>query len=186
MKLKCPTNPKISLLPKQLTEGLTAYTATDGSGHWLSRGDYMAWVLSRGEKAREDSSPCEANLDLNDVEHAKICPECGRILIKYKVGRGLSFYVEHCPGCGGVWLDRNEWEALEQKQLHDDIHMIFSSQWQKGVREESLRKRFTEVYTSRFGAEGYEQVKEFRAWLTQQGHPQEIIAYLVADDPYKL
>lgn len=89
-------------------------------------------------------------------------------------------------GLDGVWLDKNEWAALEQKHLHDEIHKIFSSHWQRGIREETLKERFTKIYSKRFGADAYDTVKEFRAWLDQQENRAELIAYLEADDPYKL
>ena len=185
MKLKNPNNPNVALIPTRLAEGLNAYAATDGSGHWISHGDYMAWIQAKGEILPEKTD-CEVDLDFEDTGKARICPECGRILIKYHVGHGLSFQVDHCPGCGGVWLEKNEWEALERKNLHDEIHRIFSAHWQKGILEENLKSRFTDIYTKRFGPEGYDKARDFRAWLDRQENRAEIIAYLEAADPYKL
>ncbi|MCC5850732.1 MAG: zf-TFIIB domain-containing protein, partial [Verrucomicrobia bacterium] len=145
----------------------------------------MSWLEAHGETLPEKTD-CEVDLDSNDPKHAKICPECGRILIKYKVGHGLRFFLDHCPGCGGVWLDNNEWEALLEKNLHDEIHKIFSSHWQSGVRENEMRKKFGQVYATRFGEDAYEKVKAFRDWLDTQDTRPEILAYLQAGDPYKL
>ncbi|NQZ56771.1 MAG: zf-TFIIB domain-containing protein [Lentisphaeraceae bacterium] len=37
---------------------------------------------------------------------------------KCRVGHGLQFYVERCATCGGVWLDKNEWESLKAQGFH--------------------------------------------------------------------
>ena len=67
------------------------------------------------EKSTLDEKPfSDVTFEVKDVQGAKICPECGRILLKYKVGHGLDFFVDHCSGCGGIWLDKNEWNALKE------------------------------------------------------------------------
>ncbi len=185
MRLKSPANSKILMTPITLADGLTAHACPKSGGHWISHEDYMDWLNQHGETLPEKTD-CEVDLTFNANQPARICPECGRILIKYKVGHGLDFAVDHCPGCGGVWLDQNEWEALQRKNLHDEIHKIFSTHWQSGIRQTELREKFGKVYTKRFGAEAYEKLRDFHAWLHKRENAAEMLAYLEAEDPYAL
>src|SRR4030095_6646242 len=69
------------------------------------------------------------------------CPECRVRMVRYLVGRGFSFTIDHCQGCKGVWLDRNEWEALKQHGLHDDLNSMFTSFWQDEAQKEERKRR---------------------------------------------
>jgi hypothetical protein len=42
--------------------------------------------------------------------HFMKCPKCGRDLETVPVG---DVSVDKCPGCGGIWLDAGELEAIE-------------------------------------------------------------------------
>jgi ribosomal protein L37AE/L43A len=41
------------------------------------------------------------------------CPRCGAKLVERRV-RGLA--VDDCPSCGGIWLDRGEFEELARQE----------------------------------------------------------------------
>ena len=72
-------------------------------------------------------------------------------MVKYLVGRGLPFTIDHCHGCKGIWLDGNEWEALKKRNLHDDLNLMFTSFWQKEAQREARKKKMEEIYVDRFG-----------------------------------
>ena len=40
-----------------------------------------------------------------------VCPRCGQNL-KEQVINGIR--IDECPGCGGLWLDKGEYEALAE------------------------------------------------------------------------
>ncbi|MEO1637245.1 MAG: zf-TFIIB domain-containing protein [Cyanobacteria bacterium J06631_9] len=82
-------------------------------------------------------------LPVVDNTTANFCADCSRLMTKSKVGRGLSFYLDRCSHCHGVWLDQNEWENLVQMNLHHQIHYMFSSAWQFSVRQERIGSRKT-------------------------------------------
>jgi hypothetical protein len=42
------------------------------------------------------------------------------------------------------------------------------------------------LYLEKFGAEDYEHVKQIRAWLKEHPRQGMLIAFLQADDPYKI
>ena len=99
-------------------------------------------------------------------------------------GRGLDFTVDHCEGCKGIWLDRNEWEALKKRHLHDDLNSIFTSFWQTGAQREIRKKKLEEIYISRFGTEDYAEIKRIRWWLDTKTNKEELIAFLTDRDPF--
>lgn len=169
----------------ELEENLKAASCEKCGGHWISRRNYSAWLKQHRETPLERPYS-EIELDVDDVREVKICPECNRILMKYRVGQGLDFFVDHCPGCGGVWLDRNEWQALQNKNLHGEIHKIFSTTWQNQVRGDQMAAKLDRAYAKRFGEESYKKAKEFRQWI--QGHPLKgaLLAFISDENPYKI
>jgi len=166
-----------------LEESLKAVACPECGGHWVSHANYAAWLEGHGETLPERPFS-EITFDVEDVHEAKICPDCGKILLKYKVGHGLDFFVDHCSGCGGIWLDRNEWAALQEKNLHDELHKVFSTSWQSQVRGEQMHDRLDQAYANRFGADDYKRAKEVRQWL--QDHPQKeaLVAFISDENPY--
>ena len=114
------------------------------------------------------------------------CPECRFRMVKYLVGRGLDFTVDHCAGCKGIWLDRNEWEALKKRNLHDDLHGIFTQFWQAGAQREQRKKRLRQIYLDRFGEKDYEEISRIRHWLETKTNREQLIAYLTDKDPYEV
>lgn len=183
--MKCPVCTTRKLEKTELERNLKADTCAKCGGHWLSSGNYAIWLKQHGPTLPEKPFS-EVSFDIKDSEKAKICPQCGSILLKYKVGHGLDFYLDHCVGCGGVWLDRNEWEALKDRNLHDEIHRIFSTAWQKKIRMEKMHEELDNMYRHRFGDEEYNKIKEMREWI--HTHPQKlaILSFLRDGDPYSI
>src|SRR4051794_6912760 len=103
---------------------------------------------------------------------------------RYLVGRGLSFSLDHCHSCKGIWLDGNEWETLQDRNLHDDLHSMLTDFWQSRARQEEQRRRMEQIYRAKFGDEDFERIQEIRAWV--DGHPKkaELLGYLTDTDPF--
>ena len=183
--MQCPVCKTKRCVTAELEEHLKTAHCENCGGYWISHEHYETWLKHHGETLPEKSYS-EVELDINDVQEAKICPDCGRILLKYKVGHGLNFFVDHCPGCGGVWLDTNEWEALQKKNLHDEIHKIFSTAWQNQIRGDQMAAKLDQAYSNRFGADTYQKAKDIRKWFQAQPQKQAILAYLADEDPYRI
>ena len=183
--MNCPLCKTCQLEHVELEKNLKADYCKDCGGHWVSSGNYDSWLKQHGPTTPEKPFS-EVSFDINDSEKAKICPQCGSLLLKHKVGHGLDFYLDHCVGCGGVWLDMNEWNALKDKNLHDEIHRIFSTAWQKQIRIEKMHDKLDIIYENRFGKEEYEKIKQTREWV--QNNPQKlaVLAFLRDKDPYKV
>lgn len=183
--MQCPVCKTKQCKPIELGDNLKAASCEACGGHWISHQNYSAWLKRHGDTLPEKPFS-EVEFDVNDIRDAKLCPDCNQILLKYKVGHGLDFFVDHCPSCGGVWLDANEWNALQDKNLHDEIHKIFSTSWQSQIRGDQMARKLDQVYENRLGSESYEKAKDIRHWIHSHPQKQVILAFLADDDPYKI
>ena len=183
--MKCPVCKTKPCTTMELDDNLNAAACEACGGHWISKGNYTRWLKGHGETLPEKPFS-EVQFEVDDVQDAKICPECGRLLLKYKVGHGLDFFLAQCPACGGVWLDHNEWNALQDKNLHDEIHKIFSTRWQNQIRSDQKRETLDKAYANQLGSEAYARAQEMRTWLQDQPQKAAILAFLADDDPYRV
>lgn len=183
--MKCPVCKQHGCEQVQLEGGLEAQRCDGCGGHWVALKNYEAWRTALKADIPEQA-PSAVKFEVNELAKAKLCPECGRILLRFKVGHGLDFFVERCGGCGGVWLDRNEWEALHARGLDDDLHRIFSPTWQEHIRTEALRQKIERIYEKRFGAEAYRKARDIRAWVQHHPEKRALIAFLTEDNPFGL
>lgn len=166
----------------KLDRGLPAHHCKDCEGNWISSSAYWYWLEQQGVNLAENAAP--ASMSVMDNQQAKLCPECGTIMIMYRVGHQLDFTLDQCGSCNGVWFDKNEWEGLKSHNLHDDIHLIFTAPWQNQVQAEERRSAFENIYIKKFGEADYAELVRLRAWLRSQSKQQEMIAFLIADNPY--
>ncbi len=129
--MKCPRCEAHRFSLVSLDEGLSARECGNCGGHWLPSFQYWRWLEKHGPNLPE--KPKEEGFDAptEGLDRAMICPECEHILVKAAAGHDLTFRVDRCYHCGGIWLDANEWEALKSRNLHDDIHLMYTQTWRK-------------------------------------------------------
>ena len=181
--MKCPVCKSPELRATQLEEGLTVHNCPQCQGNWIRGREYWKWLEQHGPNLPERSDQ-DSGLSLAEPGFHIDCPECRFRMIKYLVGHGFSFTIDHCDGCKGVWLDRNEWEALKERNLHDDVNSMFTSFWQDAAEKEARKKRLERIYIARFGAEDYTEIQRVRAWLATRSNRHELLAYLTDKDPF--
>ena len=183
--MKCAVCKTDTLQPVTLEAGLQAHVCSTCGGTWIVSSDYWAWREAHGPDLPEQPA-AGAPQPVAETETARACPTCSHILLKFRVGHDVPFTLDHCGNCNGVWFDRQEWDMLRQRNLHDDLHSLFTTSWQRRVRQEEHRQVLERIYTERFGAEDYAELRRIRVWL--DGHPQRssLLAYLSERDPYKL
>jgi Zn-finger nucleic acid-binding protein len=167
---------------KVLDRGLPSHYCESCAGNWIASTAYWYWLEQRGGSLAENLTP--APIEVADNQQAKLCPECSCIMIMFRVGHQLNFALDQCATCNGVWFDKNEWESLKESNLHDDIHLIFTALWQDAVRIDERRQAFEKIYISKFGSEDYAELVRVRAWLQGHAKQQEMIAFLIVDNPY--
>ncbi len=171
----CPICKKHTMSPVELAPELTGMACSGCSGIWLDRNKYDTWRAKQPQDLPEISTPVQTVI--TETHKAKICPQCGHLLLPYRVGHGLSFSIDYCGSCSGVWFDRNEWDAIKAKNLHDNLHVIVSQHWQAAGRQSGIQEAVEKSYSRQLGTD-YAKAQEVKAWL--RNHPQKglILAYL--------
>ena len=176
--MNCPVD-NGALTRTELATGLPAFECSRCHGRWLRYGDYLGWRERQGTNVPE--TPHDPNAAAPAPEPAlgaRRCPDCGRFLTRYRVGHGIPFSLDQCNGCNGVWLDAKEWETLQSRGLHDDLHEMFGPGWQHGVRTEEQRRLTEMQFTRQLGEQDFARVREFGKWLAEQPKASEALAYL--------
>jgi Zn-finger nucleic acid-binding protein len=164
---------------REIEPGLAAYECPRSTGFWIPLQSYLAWRERQPPRAATPVEVCPTAISDDSSQRTLICPESGRLLLRYRVGHGLPFHVDRSPATGGVWLDKGEWEALKSRGLHISLHLIFTAAYQRQVRSSEYTERMTDTFRDRIGAAGFSKVTEFGAWIA--GHPRrrDICCYLL-------
>ncbi|MDD2337275.1 MAG: zf-TFIIB domain-containing protein [Geobacteraceae bacterium] len=127
----------------------------------------------------ENPADFAADVPLLDSRQAKICIECGHVMLRNKVGHEIPFYLDRCSVCGGIWFDKSEWETLKSRNLHDEIHLIFTAAWQKDNHKKEVELSYEKSVAEAIGEDEYDRLKSFASWLKK--HPQKnlLIGYIL-------
>jgi Zn-finger nucleic acid-binding protein len=183
--MKCPICKDRHLLRVTLETNLPAHQCDRCQGIWLSSVEYLAWLRTHGPLLPE-KPPDDTPVPTWDTQELKLCPDCGRILSRFRVLPDVRFYLDHCGTCNGVWFDKDEWNVLVSRNLHDKVNWFFTQSWQAKVKGEERKDRLDKLYLEKFGAADYAKIQEVWAWL--RDHPQRsmLLAYLQAENPYKI
>lgn len=178
--MKCPVCENTRLQPCQLAPGLQAKQCPTCDGKWLASTHYWAW-LDRQKTILPENEKTE-DFEVNDTTKAKLCPECHRILMRYKVKADLGFKLDQCSSCNGVWFDRHEWEVLLDRNLHDELHRVFTEPWQQKIAQTESRAHRKSLLKHRLGETDYAELVRIATWL--QHHPERhvVLAYLQNED----
>lgn len=176
--MRCPVCPDHEMTPRGLECGPLSHGCPNCHGRWIPSHLYWRWREAHPENLPElpvdAAPPCPP---VAESGRGKLCPECRHVLLPYKVGHSLAFSLDRCGTCGGVWLDANEWEALRARNLHDDIHFIFSASWQRRVFEEEQARHREERLRRWFGEEDYAEARRIRDWLCAHPRREELLAF---------
>ena len=177
----CPVCKNIELSKREIEPNLWASACENCRGRWLTSIDYNNWLKSRENLAVVPSK--KIKITMPEFELARLCPECKRILVKYKVGQNIPFLIDRCGNCAGIWLDKGEWETLKRRNLHEDLHEIFTDHWQEEVKKGETRAHLTKMYEEKFGKEDYTKIVKFKEWMENHDKEDEILAYIRDPNP---
>ncbi len=180
--MNCPVCKTAPLTVENLESTLESFSCANCEGNWIPGAQYWHWLEKHGANLPEKD--VETNeLPLSETREHLDCPECKWRMVKYLVGRGTGFSLDHCHGCKGIWLDKNEWEVLRDRNLHDDLNSMLTDFWQSGALKEERSKSFERINLARFGPKDYAEIKRVRAWLDGHDQKQALLAYLTDTDP---
>lgn len=184
--MNCPVCLTETFSPAELDAGLPSFKCGSCAGNWVRGGSYWQWLRAHGENLPERGEPLPGVEVPPEDRRAKLCPECHTSMFRYTVGHGLGFGLDQCPACKGIWFDAAEWETLRERNLHDDINAVFTAPWQAEVSREERRRRLEQLYTRRFGAEDFAEVRRVREWLDASPRKDELLAYLIDPNPWSV
>lgn len=181
--MNCPVCKTTELSPTELDANLNSQQCATCRGNFIDGAEYWRWVERHGTDLAERIHETET-LALAEPGLPIDCPECHFRMVKYLVGRGLNFTIDHCHGCKSIWLDGNEWEALRKRNLHDDLNLMFTSFWQNEAQREARKQKMEQIYVTRFGNDDYAEIKRIRYWLDTKTNREELVAFLIDKNPY--
>ncbi len=179
--MKCPKCHNANMNLKEIADGLKVSECEQCSGIWIKASNYWTWLKLHGTPLPEKDISEGLKLNVKESSEIKICPDCQHFLTRRLVGHGLNFHVDRCATCGGIWLDKNEWDMLASRNLHDEIHMIFSTQWQDELKKQKQSDFFEEKMCEVLGQKEYDLVKSFYGKISDSPHKNAILAYLSRD-----
>jgi Zn-finger nucleic acid-binding protein len=185
VSMKCPVCKSSTLQMINLTDTLPAYKCSNCGGTWVSSNQYLAWVRLQPAPLPEKApdGPFDPTWDTREL---KLCPEDGHIIARFKIFPGAEFYLDHCAHCNGIWFDQHEWDALVARNMHDKINLFFTKPWQEKMRAQEAKGKMEKLYLAKFGTDDYQRIQEIRAWLNKNPRRSMLLAFLQADDPYKI
>ena len=157
--------------------GLAGFACGKCTGHWLRFGDYLAWRERQAGDVPEAPRETAGEAVEPSGGPARRCPDCGHLLTRYRVGRGVSFALDRCGNCNGVWLDSGEWTALRERGLHDNVHQMFGPGWQFAARTEERRRLAESQFERQLGPD-FGRAREFAEWVAAHPRRSEILAYV--------
>ncbi len=164
-----PRDRKATLERTELEPGLACHVCPTTGGHWIDGDAYWAWLRAQPGRLPEKPADGSEVRAVDDADDALISPRNGRVMRKFEVGRGLRFRIDFDAASGGFWLDGGEYEALKARNLHDELNLIASDEWQRALRadrsREAARARLREV----LGGADYERLEATIDWI--EGHP---------------
>src|SRR5690242_9501010 len=98
MPAKCPSCRQATLAPAEIDPLLPSLRCTQCGGQWIAGEQYHRWLTHPDRKPADANTQTTADQTAppHDSTRAMLCPQCGRMLGRYRVGHGVNFYIEHC------------------------------------------------------------------------------------------
>jgi len=177
--MDCPSCGTHGISLVDLEENLCGFKCRACEGIWVKGFQYWKWLKIHGSILPEKPADFTADVPVSDTRQAKLCIECGHVMLRNKVGHDIPFYLDRCSACGGIWFDKNEWEILQSRNLHDEIHLIFTEAWQKDNRKKEHEVTFEKSLAETIGQEEYDRLKSFRSWIKMHPRKDLLIGYIL-------
>lgn len=182
----CPKHPQELLLTGELVDGLNASSCPICQGSWVESDDYQRWQATHAEpslKIENLAVPISQDVDYQPSRYdnrAGLCPNCGLYLVRGRINlKKVSFFLERCPGCKGVWCDQGEWSVLDELGLSAYIPVLFTDDWQSKVRSAESEFRERLATAEKLGPEIAEKLFALARLLEEHPNGDFGVAYLM-------
>lgn len=178
--MHCPICKTAVLVTEPLDENLLTMRCPSCNGHWVKSFQYWKWRESHPTAPATVSSALKTETHAIDSRPGKLCPECGRFLMHRPVGHGVTFSLDRCGHCGGMWFDKHEWNTLQHHSLGRDVHFVFTKAWQAEVKQtkhiELERARLHKL----LGESGFRELMRITRWV--YGHEKKEVLLAVINN----
>lgn len=161
------------------------HSCSNCGGDLILLGDFLRWQELNPESdfSAGTYADVEVGVVIEETSRAMICPLSGTLMTKYRILAGTEHRLDLSPTINAVWLDKGEWNLLKEQGLANKLNSIFTDHWQRGIHATEASEVLDELYIAKFGAH-YETIKAFKSTINKMQNRSEVIAYLLADDPY--
>jgi hypothetical protein len=101
-------------------EGIGVETCEACGGEWLDAPELAKILALRKvkftEKERQEVAEATTimGVRLASVDRNLVCPKCGATTDPVNYGGDTGIIIDRCTSCGGIWLDKDELEKVQQ------------------------------------------------------------------------
>jgi Zn-finger nucleic acid-binding protein len=175
--MRSPLHSDKEMVELELEPGLRVFECPASKGIWIPLDAYLTWQQNGGKANPLPHDQPVASID-DSGRRALLCPESGRLLLRYRVSHDLPFQIDRSPFTGGAWLDKGEWDVLKSRSLHNQMHLIFTSQYQAKLRAAEFAKVLEDTFRKRIGAADFHKVQDICQWIGSHPQRRDILCYL--------
>jgi len=161
----------------EIENGLVAYECPVSHGYYIPLQNYWTWLNKQSERLAHLPAEQVNVPKIVERDMVKLCPESDTVMLRYKVGHDFGFTVDRSI-TGGVWFDQGEWEALKQRQFHDEVHLIFTAPWQQAVQKDEAKQLHEKVMKEKFEPELLADIQDLRKRLADHPNKEYAMAYI--------
>jgi Zn-finger nucleic acid-binding protein len=163
----------------ELADDLQALQCEACAGTALNLHDYQNW---RSRSPQQLPADTVALLQDGDADsRVRTCPNCARLMQRYRPAIELEFWIDRCAPCQLVWFDRDEWAALADLGLAGRLRDVLTDAWQRQLRDDEIDRQRDAALRARHGDACIDEITRMRAWLDTQPRREELLALLRAD-----
>ncbi|MBT9525071.1 MAG: hypothetical protein IV105_07415 [Rhizobacter sp.] len=162
----------------ELADDLQALQCEACAGTALNLGDYQRWRVRSPQPLAADivTLPQDGDAD----SRVRACPNCARLMQRYRPATELEFWLDRCAPCQLVWFDRDEWTALSDLGLAGRLRDVLTDAWQRQLRDDEIDQQREVALRARHGAACMDELARMRDWLDAQPQRDELLALLRA------
>lgn len=179
---QCPICETVSLRRRTEAQSLQTSFCDACHGHWLEQEDLEAFSVA--QSAIASSGPFTP--DIVEAGRSMVCPNDGNLMIKYRLMVGVEFYMDRCTDCGGIWLDRQEWQILQSGEVSINLANLCNGLWQERTIQEQassfINVRRDEVLKDLLSDDEYCELSRIRHWLDRHPKRREVIGSLLSGE----
>lgn len=177
--MKSPRDPCATLVQTEIHPGLIAHICPSSGGCWIDGKHYWQWLLKQpGFPKPIPETTGEPSSVQDDTDRPLISPESGHLMRKCRVGSGLDFRIDFDATSRGFWLDKDEYQILESRNLHDELHLICSPEYQMKLVELDSDKAQSDRFERLLGRDACQRIQAFADLLSTSDDQSISMAYL--------